>query len=705
MAGALHRYLAGLTLVDRLGLDYGLHPLQVDVDVLDVAKYVKDYKIIMVYVEHGSIMKNLSKKQPTSSVEASIVVECDDDPFEDLDEILGDYANTGKKITGDEITRKQLVVHVVQKVDVGGDNESEEESDIEGDYTSGSDSDDSDYDPKHDEVFDDDEHIVEDVHVSMNNFSFTADPKHDFSIGVIEVHEDDLDVIDYDSFGSDLDDGIDSERRIQFRELKRIGKQKNKGRNKYYFYLGQQFASKERAYGRFLSDHIIKSLATNPDIHVRAVQDQTQKQFDVGVSKMKAFRAKRNATDKMTGTIVRIDVQQEPNSESMTRTFRRVYVCLGALKQGFRACGREILGLDGCFMSGPWPGQILTAVGVDANNGIYPVAYAIVEAESKASWYWFLKLLGEDLGIEANFNFTFISDRQKPLQVCFQVLNTAKATSVGKFNKKMVELKLFNSDVYDWLMKIPAEQWSRAYFSGKAKCDLLLNNICEVFNRQLVDGRDQPIITCLEYIKEYCKEDLYSSEKKWELIVIPCKHDVAAIYNMSKNLVGVAIPEQWVHASYRLETWAHVYSFKVNPCNGREMWLVVESRIVITPPLYKPQVGKPPKKRKKIHDEIANESCSSGKLSRKGKSVRYGKCGNMGHNRKGCRGQGGATQAGGSSARNVPGQVAGARNVSSQSGGSSQPIASQSIATGARNASSQAAGASQPSAAPSTASQ
>ncbi|GKE63209.1 hypothetical protein Tco_1513576, partial [Tanacetum coccineum] len=131
----------------------------------------------------------------------------------------------------------------------------------------------------------------------------------------------------------------------------------------------------------------------------------------------KSFRAKRIATDKITGsfreqqysllreyaqelinqnpgTTFRIDVQQEPNPESPTRTFRRVYVCLGALKQGFRACGREILGLDGCFMSGPWPGQILTAVGVDE---IYPVAYAIVEAESKASWCWFLNLLGEDL--------------------------------------------------------------------------------------------------------------------------------------------------------------------------------------------------------------------------------------------------------------------------------------------------------------------
>ncbi|GJZ54423.1 mutator type transposase, partial [Tanacetum coccineum] len=601
-------------LIPSLGLDYGLHSLNVDADVLEMAKYVKDYKIILVYVEHGSsnvdtsifvtpkkgvaiavdnhlrkapieidsspdvnrnltpmchrilkkewehvnskslsigeVMKNLTKKQPSSYVEAPIIVECAEDPFEELDDILGEYAHIGKQITGNEITGneitrnestgneitgKQMVVHVgnsstvddvlelemlfktegvgpvgkFKEVEVDADNESEEESDTEGDYAMDSDSEDLDYDPKHDDVFDDDEHIVEEVHVNMNNFRFTADPKHDTSIGGVDVQDDDPDVIDYDSFGSDIDDRIDSERRMQLREIRRIGKQKNKGPNKYYFYLGQQFASKEimkgrvkkhsvetrrqlilvknnnervrvrcegtipalvpyvatdnntnknvfsqtkggpaireninsgkqnilgkdktvegrvkrwkvrtliedhtyiqsraiKAYtSRFLVDHVIKPLATNHDIPVRAVQDQIQKQFEVGVSNMKAFKAKRIASDIMTGsyreqysllreyaqelinqnlgTTVRIDVQQEPNPKSLTRTFRRVYVCLGEIKQGFRACRREILGLDGCFMSGPWPGQILTTVRVDANNGIYPVAYAIVEAEN-----------------------------------------------------------------------------------------------------------------------------------------------------------------------------------------------------------------------------------------------------------------------------------------------------------------------------------
>ena len=74
---------------------------------------------------------------------------------------------------------------------------------------------------------------------------------------------------------------------------------------------------------------------------------------------------------------------------------------------------REMLGVDGCFMKGPFPGQILTAVGFDSNNGIYSVAYAVVEAENTSSWTWSLECLGEDLNLDASCNYTFISDRQK----------------------------------------------------------------------------------------------------------------------------------------------------------------------------------------------------------------------------------------------------------------------------------------------------
>jgi len=39
--------------------------------------------------------------------------------------------------------------------------------------------------------------------------------------------------------------------------------------------------------------------------------------------------------------------------------------------------------------------------------------------------------------------------------------------------------------------------------TGRYHCEVLLNNMCEVFNLRLIEARDQPIITALEYIREY----------------------------------------------------------------------------------------------------------------------------------------------------------------------------------------------------------
>ncbi|KAK5772411.1 hypothetical protein PVK06_048699 [Gossypium arboreum] len=73
------------------------------------------------------------------------------------------------------------------------------------------------------------------------------------------------------------------------------------------------------------------------------------------------------------------------------------------------------MGLDGCWLKGYYDGHLLAAVGVDANNCIYPVAFAAVESENKQSWFWFLELLQRDLEINNSYNICFMSDKQKGL--------------------------------------------------------------------------------------------------------------------------------------------------------------------------------------------------------------------------------------------------------------------------------------------------
>ncbi|KAE8679069.1 hypothetical protein F3Y22_tig00111402pilonHSYRG00764 [Hibiscus syriacus] len=55
------------------------------------------------------------------------------------------------------------------------------------------------------------------------------------------------------------------------------------------------------------------------------------------------------------------------------------------------------------------------AVGVDANDSIYPLAFAVVESENQSSWFWFLELLGNDLELNNSHILTFMTDRQEGL--------------------------------------------------------------------------------------------------------------------------------------------------------------------------------------------------------------------------------------------------------------------------------------------------
>jgi hypothetical protein len=65
--------------------------------------------------------------------------------------------------------------------------------------------------------------------------------------------------------------------------------------------------------------------------------------------------------------------------------FQRLYMSLAAMKQGFLEGCRPVIDLDGCFLKGPYKGTLLAAVGRDANNNMYPIAIAVVEAEIKES--------------------------------------------------------------------------------------------------------------------------------------------------------------------------------------------------------------------------------------------------------------------------------------------------------------------------------
>lgn len=54
-------------------------------------------------------------------------------------------------------------------------------------------------------------------------------------------------------------------------------------------------------------------------------------------------------------------------------------------------------------------------MGRDANNQMYPIAWAVVNVENRDNWCWFLAALSEDLHLYNGAYLTIISDGHKVL--------------------------------------------------------------------------------------------------------------------------------------------------------------------------------------------------------------------------------------------------------------------------------------------------
>ena len=74
----------------------------------------------------------------------------------------------------------------------------------------------------------------------------------------------------------------------------------------------------------------------------------------------------------------------------------------------------HFFGLDGTHLKSPYGGILLSAVALDANEKMFPLAIAIVEIENMENWCWFLMLLRDTLGVDfESRRSVVISDRQK----------------------------------------------------------------------------------------------------------------------------------------------------------------------------------------------------------------------------------------------------------------------------------------------------
>lgn len=200
------------------------------------------------------------------------------------------------------------------------------------------------------------------------------------------------------------------------------------------FYIISLFDLRFATY-KWLSKNYMQTFQENDSWSCPNFMKKVQSDLILKCSKQKAYRTRKHATQIIEGTYKEqyallwdygaelkrsnpgstVEFETERGAEGQL-LFKRMYVCFKGCKDGFLAGCRPLIGLDGCHIKGHHTGQLLTAIGVDANNGMYPIAYAVVESEGKSSWSWFLNYLREDVKLNNGLHWTFITDKQKGLK-------------------------------------------------------------------------------------------------------------------------------------------------------------------------------------------------------------------------------------------------------------------------------------------------
>ena len=98
--------------------------------------------------------------------------------------------------------------------------------------------------------------------------------------------------------------------------------------------------------------------------------------------------------------------------------FKSIFISFKGVIDGLSAGCRSLIGVDGAHLKGSFGGVLLSAIAIDANNELFPFAWAIVSGEDEENWKFFVSHLKRLLEpCNRGNDWCIISDRQKVIRI------------------------------------------------------------------------------------------------------------------------------------------------------------------------------------------------------------------------------------------------------------------------------------------------
>ncbi|XP_059657316.1 uncharacterized protein LOC132303890 [Cornus florida] len=319
---------------------------------------------------------------------------------------------------------------------------------------------------------------------------------------------------------------------------------------------------------------IVNKVRDNSKYTPKAISTNIESEFSVNMTYMQSWRAKECARHIIEGNpedsyiLVLWLCERIKNSIPDTITswectedkrFKRVFVAYGCSIQGFINYCRPILAIDACHLSGNYQGTMLGATGYDANEGLWPLAYAIVSTENDDDWHWFLNKVKEILNgrivtiltdrhpsliscirdifgsqyhswclrhLMANFSTSILGNRilglrSKGKESAKKLLDQiAYARTLDEYEHALAAMRLFR-ELCDWVLEQSPEHWSNAKFTSK-QWDKLYTNQVESFNAWVKEERVFSITRLMDAHVQRLSTFLYQKSldvQKWTIPV------------------------------------------------------------------------------------------------------------------------------------------------------------------------------------------
>lgn len=336
-----------------------------------------------------------------------------------------------------------------------------------------------------------------------------------------------------------------------------------------------------RATRGWVGSIIKEKLKVSPNYKPKDIADDIKREYGIQLNYSQAWRAKEIAREQLQGSYKEAYNQlpyfcekiKETNPGSIATfttkedsSFHRLFVSFYASILGFRQGCRPLLFLDSTHLNSKYQGVLLSATAADADDGIFPVAFAVVDYETQDNWHWFLMQLKSALSIESeSVSITFVADFQNGLKEslveifyrCYHsyclrhlaeklnkdlrgqfshearrfmvqdIYAAASSAKVDGFQRCVESIKGISPDAYNWVIQSEPEHWCNAFFAG-ARYNHLTSNFGQQFYGWVSEANELPLTQMIDILRGKMMESIYTrrvESNQWTTKLTPSREE------------------------------------------------------------------------------------------------------------------------------------------------------------------------------------